>query len=112
MSLDLTLKYNICKCCNRFDSVEFNITHNLTEMADKVGLYKVLWRPEENGITYAKQLIDPITKGLEELKSKPSYYKKFNPSNGWGSYDGFIDWLERVNKACREYPDAEIEANR
>lgn len=30
-------------------SSAFNITHNLNEMARAVGLYDVLWNPEDNG---------------------------------------------------------------
>jgi hypothetical protein len=30
-----------------------NITYNLNKMAKEVGLYEVLWRPEEIGITTA-----------------------------------------------------------
>ncbi len=48
---------------------ESNITHNLTEMADAVGIYKYLWRPEELGITKAKDLIKPLADGLVVLKA-------------------------------------------
>ncbi len=44
-----------------------NITHNLTEMADAVGLYKPLWRPDEIGITKANQLIGILAEGLQTL---------------------------------------------
>ena len=33
---------------HRTDLCDKNITHNLTEMADKAGIYKCLWRPDEN----------------------------------------------------------------
>lgn len=35
---------------------------------------------------------------IKELKSKPDYYKQYNPKNEWGSYDGGIKWLEEILK--------------
>lgn len=36
-----------------------NSTHNLNNMAKAAGLYQVLWRPEEIGISTASQIIAP-----------------------------------------------------
>jgi hypothetical protein len=89
-----------------------NITHNLNKMADAAGIYEHLWRPEEIGITKAGELIPPLTEGLDKLKSNPDHYKTFNPSNGWGDYDGFVNWVERYLKACKENPDGTINVSR
>lgn len=89
-----------------------NITHNLGAMADKAGLYYALWRPDERGWTHAKQLISPLEAGLEALKANPAAFKKFNPDNGWGNYDGLVEFVEEYLEACREWPDAEIEVSR
>ena len=59
-----------------------NVTHNLNNMAKAVGLYEVLWRPEEIGITMASQMIPFLEKGIEELTANPEKYKTFNPHNG------------------------------
>lgn len=85
-----------------------NCTHNLNIMADKCGLYELLWRPEEVGVTKANQLIEPLTVGLELLKSKPEYFKQFNPSNGWGSYEGFVRFVEKYLEACVENGDCYV----
>lgn len=87
-----------------------NITHNLGEMAEKAGIYEALWRPTENGLTHAKQLIEPLTLGLERLKSDPDYYKTFNPPNGWGNYDNLVGFVESYLEACTKYLDAEVSA--
>lgn len=89
-----------------------NITHNLGQMADKAGIYKELWRPEEVGITKAAQLIKPLELGLERLKSAPELYREMNPSNGWGDYDGLVEFVEQYLTACRNTPDATIEVSR
>lgn len=88
-----------------------NITHNLNNMAKAVGLYEVLWRPEEIGITTASQMIVPLEKGVNELVANPDKYKAFNPVNGFGSYEDFVDFCKSVLRNCCEYPDAVIEAS-
>ena len=87
-----------------------NVTQNLNKMAEAVGLYKVLWYPEEIGITSASQMIVPLEKGIEELEANPDKYKAFNPPNGWGNYDIFVSFCRSVLHTCREHPDAVIEA--
>jgi hypothetical protein len=87
-----------------------DITHNLNEMAKAVGLYEVLWRPEEIGITIASQMILPLEKGVKELEANPDKYKAYNPPNGWGNCEGFVSFCKSVLQKCREYPDAVIEA--
>lgn len=89
-----------------------NITHNLNKMATEAGIYKHLWRPEEIGITKAEELIMPLMEGLKLLKNDPARFKKLNPENGWGSYEGLIDFIENYLEACVKNPDATIEISR
>ncbi|KKM44176.1 hypothetical protein LCGC14_1561940 [marine sediment metagenome] len=89
-----------------------NITHNLGEMADKAGIYKHLWRPEELNITKAVDLVDPLNKGLSRLKGDPEYYRKFNPDNGWGNYENLVEFVEEYIIACVENKDASISVSR
>lgn len=85
-----------------------NITHNLNKMATEAGIYKELWRPEEVGITKAKQLIVLLHIGLELLKSDPSRFKAFNPKNGWGAYEGLVAFVHDYLEACVKYPSADV----
>lgn len=89
-----------------------NITHNLAKMAEAAGIYKHLWRPEELGIILARDLIEPLTEGLNKMKADPDYYKQFNASNGWGLYEHFIPWIEQYLEACMQYPESEISVSR
>lgn len=89
-----------------------NITHNLARMADAAGLYEALWQPNENGYTYAGQLVEPLESGLKRLEVEPDYYKTYNPENGWGSYEGLIDFVRSYLRACEQYPHATISASR
>lgn len=85
-----------------------NITHNLCKMAEVAEIYTYLWRPDEAGIKVAKELIDPLREGLHRLKLDPEKYKKFNPVNGWGSYEGLVKFVQEYLDACYSYPDAEV----
>ena len=89
-----------------------NITHNLNRMASEAGIYEHLWRPDEIKITKAKELVEPLREGLHKLKSEPEKYKKFNPENGWGSYDGLVKFVDNYLNACYEYPEAEVNVSR
>jgi hypothetical protein len=85
-----------------------NITHNLNRMADAAGIYLPLWLPDECGIVKAKQLVEPLTQGLSKLLAKPGTYKAFNPPNGWGDYDGLVDFVTDYLMACQMYPEAKV----
>jgi hypothetical protein len=96
------------------DAVVFsaNITHNLTGMAASADLYHALWRPQELGITKAGGLIPCLEMGLERLLSDPERYKRYNPPNGWGSYEGLVGFVIKYLAACREHPEADVGACR
>ena len=104
-----------CECGHEHEKTErlllytANITHNLGLMADEAGIYEALWRPEEKGWRTAAQLIEPLQRGLEALRANPERLKALNPSNGWGTYDAFVPWVERYLAACHETPGALVE---
>lgn len=89
-----------------------NITHNLNTMAEMAGIYYYLWRPDEIGVTIAKQLIVPLALGLKELRSDPDKFKLYNPPNGWGTYDGLVKFVLDYLVACVEHPEATIYVSR
>jgi len=110
MSLDVSLYY-----VNDGHEVEVfsaNITHNLNKMAMELGAYEHLWRPEEVNVENAKQLIPHVKEYLAELVSNPKKYKEFSPENGWGTYDGLVNFMRKYLDACIEYPNAIVKADR
>jgi hypothetical protein len=94
---------------------ENNITHNLTEMADKAKIYNALWHPEnlelENPVK-AEDIIPLLEKGLKDLEDRPEYFEKFNSPNGWGLYEHFVPFVRNYLKACKEFPQALVEVDR
>lgn len=107
MSLDVYLE--VVKPCTVFEA---NYTHNTNAMAEAAGIYKAVWRPEEVGITTAKQLIAPLRNGIAKMEDTPDKFIAMNPSNGWGSYETFLPWLKAYLAACEENPDASVRACR
>lgn len=85
-----------------------NITHNLNEMAGLAGIHDYLWRPEEVGVRRAAQLINPLREGLFKLKANPDSFRKFNPPNGWGDYEGLVSFVKQYLVACELYPEATV----
>lgn len=93
-----------------------NITHNLTDMADEckvlgtckynsdstvVTLYDLMWHPEDslNITTPNMDYLEDIISCYRKLLEEPDYFKKFNPDNGWGTY-------EQLAKRTKEYINA------
>lgn len=107
MSLDITLTAVVST-----EIFEANITHNLSGMAEEAGIYMHLWCPQELGIRFAGNLVGPLTKGLELMKSDPARFEALNPSNGWGSYELFVPWIEEYLANCIDYPGAVIRVSR
>lgn len=114
------------------DIYEANITHNLGKMADEAGIYEALWRPhrlkpeynipdgdfnaeyefESQSQTLAKDIIEILEKGLSDMKARPIHYQQFNASNGWGTYNDFIPWIEKYLEACKDWPESLIVTSR
>lgn len=106
MSLDIYLEKQMLTTV--YDA---NITHNLNTMAAEGGIYDLLWHPAESGIKLAGQLIEPLEFAIAAMKEDPARFKKHNSPNGWGMYEHFLPWLEKLPEACRENPDATVRAS-
>lgn len=51
-----------------------------------------------------KKMQPILKKGIEEMQKKPTKYKKMNPKNGWGNYDGALQVLKELYQACLKNP--------
>ena len=97
---------------NEREVYDANITHNLGKMAAECDLYLPLWEPEEIGATHARDLIEPLRAGLARLGEERERLQEFNPSNGWGNYDGLVRFVTGYLAACEAWPDAEVQVSR
>lgn len=118
MSLDVSLSYQV----EPKESVtvwRYNITHNLTKMAKEVSeeFYLALWHPEQvlaalrSKDRKSKFLVITLRTGLAELINNPLHYKKFNPPNGWGDYEGLCKFVLEYLQAAERYPNAIVETS-
>ena len=63
-------------------------------------------------VVHARDLIQPLRDGLALLQTDPERFKRHNPKNGWGSYDGFVPWVAAYLAACERWPDAKVRVSR
>lgn len=95
-----------------------NITHNLSTMAtacvvsETLTLYDVLWCPHECELYEACELIPLLEAGFKELQSDPQFFKRYNPQNGWGSYEGLLDYVYNYLVACKLNPHAMVQVSK
>lgn len=89
---------------------EQNITHNLGKMAEKLGIYTILWGHKR--VANAGKIVEPLTQAIDKMKSCPDEYRQFDASNGYGTYDDFLPWLIELRNNCENYPESSIECYR
>lgn len=86
-------------------SESFNITHNVNSMWHKAGCYDALYNSEGK---LSKEVSPILQLSLLVMLARPEEFKELNPENGWGDYDGAIDFLVKVIKEFNESPSAKI----
>lgn len=97
-----------CSNCGRefFEDVASGVTWNIMPMYRLAGLeFRTL-----DGETGRDALVR-IEAALEKMKREPEKYRALNPSNGWGSYEGAVEVLERFAEVCREMPDGIVDVH-
>lgn len=82
---------------------ETDITYNLAKMYykaidEKLGLKKL------KGLA-CKEVLPIINNAIKDMIDKKEEYKKMNPENGWGSYDGLLKVFKKIREVCEENPD-------
>lgn len=101
-----------------------NITHNMAEMADHVSvwcqprnsdgcvatttLYNVVWRPDECNLDNTSVILGALADGIHQMVRHRKDLLQYNPKNGWGDYDSFLQWLIKYKNECEDNPDCEI----
>ena len=58
-----------------------------------------------NGLE-ARDAARVLDAALVEMTAHADEYRAMNPANGWGDFDTFREWLQKILEACREMPDA------
>lgn len=106
MSLDFCLNFSVDLGGPGLytDSVfSANITHNVSPMWRKACVFSALYESEGRA---AGELVSTLEAGVTDMQKEPDGYRALNPSNGWGDYDGALEFLQDVLEACKKYPKA------
>lgn len=97
------------------DEIRFNVTHNMAEMAKHIyvdsnkenTLYKILWHL--NWFNYdTNTLEDKLLFAIGYAMLHKDKLIKYNPENGWGSYESFVRFLMELCEACSDNPDCKL----
>lgn len=106
MSLDLYLS---CPHCDQSPYTN-NYTWNVGVMwfeiyPDDVSMVLI------EGMT-GEASLSKLIHAIKELEANPDKFKGMNPKNGWGSYDGFLNFVKELAKAAIDYPSLVWRASR
>ena len=86
-----------------------NITHNLVPIWTAAGVYEALYESEGK---IAEAIIPALSLGLVRMKGDPARFRRLNASNGCGTYEGAVPWLDALLRACMDHPKALIRVSR
>ena len=104
MSIDFSLqKMKLVDVSSR------NITHNVSRMWVKAGIYEDIYNSEGKK---ASEIVKNLKRGYAEMKHDKQGYSKLNPENGWGSYERALEFLKGLIEDCEEHPDAIIDISK
>ncbi|WP_329114521.1 hypothetical protein [Streptomyces sp. NBC_01353] len=86
--------------------------------ADDIGNYTAnvsgMWQEalgrrlaDYHGMTAADAQAD-LVRAVRDMTTDAAKYEAMNPPNGWGDYEGALDYLTRLRNACLAHPKARI----
>lgn len=112
MSLDIYLVVpEKCPHCGGFITLgahevfHKNITHNVSPMWRKAGVYEALYESEGR---YAREFVEVLANGVRHFEENYAEYEKLNSPNGWGLAEHTLPWLKEVAAAFRQNRDAMV----
>ena len=93
-----------------------NITHNLGKMASNVmpdgkpyTLYSLLWGGKYKS---CRDLIGKLHECILYMLMNKEELKKYNPENGWGTYEQLLEFTKEFQMACIDNQDCKIEIDK
>lgn len=99
-------------------TVDTGAVEPLTITVEEIGNYTFnvggMWRKalghsllELNGQA-AGDALPRLREAVAVMESNPDEYRAMNPANGWGSYEGALEFLTRLRDRCQEHPKTTI----
>lgn len=81
-----------------------NYTSNVAPMWTEALGHRLADLNEQN----AGNSLPALQRAVADMKADPAKYEAMNPRNGWGNYEGALDYLRNLRDACAVYPNATI----
>jgi hypothetical protein len=92
--------FNVSPKVTEHLSYERNVTWNVSTMLKRAGFHPRL----VDGLT-AVNLRPVVSNAVCVMEDNRIYFEKFNPENGWGSYENVLDFLIELGLYLHEAPD-------
>ena len=81
-----------------------NYTSNVAPMWTEALGHRLADLNEKN----AGDSLPALQRAVAAMESDPAKYEAMNPPNGWGNYEGALNYLRQLRDACAAYPKATI----
>jgi hypothetical protein len=84
-----------------------NYTCNVNPMYQKalgISLSELQGKP-------TREVLDLLDNGIKDMKIYKKDYEELNPLNGWGDYNGALEYLERLYDGCKKHYRSYININ-
>ncbi|MFE5582529.1 hypothetical protein [Kitasatospora sp. NPDC056531] len=104
MSYDIYLEIDTGSDCLTTVVEVGNYTSNVSPMWTRA-LGEPLRELDGQNAGHAVALLDTA---ISAMQAAPAEYREMNPANGWGRYEGALDYLKRLRAACAEHPKTTI----
>lgn len=105
MGLNVSLIEKPCKTCKKHETLfSDGYTYNVSSMWYKIYLYSKCM-VDIDGMS-GSQASTMLEDAKDKMIDRKDELEKLNPENGWGSYDGFLEFINRVLDASKKYPSA------
>lgn len=82
---------------------DFNMTSNVGPMWRKAGADLADFEGKKAGT-----VVSVLDAAVAQMKAQPDEYRALNPSNGWGTYEGCLEFLEELRDTCAANPNATV----
>jgi hypothetical protein len=76
-------------------------------------IYVILWKRlrDLHGVLCA-DAVPQLATAVEHMRTHPQEYEQFAPRNGWGNYEGALEFLTRIYEGCKRHPKCTIKISR
>ena len=79
-----------------------NYTSNISNMYEAAGLGHI----EDYDDKLAKDCIEALRKAVTHMENNSSIHTALEPPNGWGDYEGALEFLTKTLRMCIKHPNA------